>query len=106
MSGPTTRYREVGTPIWSSEVRREREAQHRAEILALPPWTLFRAGWVTPSSGHVQGGIYWRWGDGCGPTSRDQGPQDVLYRAAQDTFYTTQPWGIQVLASPPADGAT
>ncbi len=85
--------------FWPDDVRRQREAEHRAEIMALPKWTLFRAGWLTPS-GHVQGGVYYRAGDGCGPTGRDLSQLDVLRRAANDTCYTTQPWAIQVLAEP------
>jgi DNA-binding MarR family transcriptional regulator len=91
--------------FWPAETRDQREREHRAAIRALPQWTLFRAGWLTPS-GHVQGGVYWRVADGCGPTGRDTNALSVLYRAARDTCYTDQPWTIEVLAEPKGRAVT
>lgn len=76
------------------------EAIRTRTILAMPQWTLFRCGWLF-EDGHVQGGIYYRLGDGLGPMSRDRTPGDMLRLAAR--WYAAQPgqqWGIEILAAP------
>src|SRR4051794_40595446 len=87
--------------------RAEVENRNRAAILALPVHTLVRLGWeVRP--GVVQGGIFYRIGDGLGPTGRDTSPADVLRREVQRSHMPNerQHWGIQVLAYPAADGVS
>lgn len=78
------------------------EAEAREQILALPKYTLFRAGWeVKP--GRVQGSIFYRIGDGLGPTSRDSHSDDVLRRCVQELTHFPnehQHGGIEVLAHP------
>lgn len=83
------------------EERTAAEADARARILAYPPLTLLRLGWeVQP--GVVQGGIFFRSGDGLGPTSRDHDTLDVLRDQVSRIHmpHDTQHWGIQVLARP------
>jgi len=73
----------------------------RDKILSFPQWTLLRLGWeIEP--GRVQGEIFYRVGDGLGPTDRDSRPADVLRRALQCTHlpHKHQRWGIEVLAEP------
>jgi hypothetical protein len=105
MSSPADQIGDLASRFWPREQRERREREHRDEILSLPRWTLVCAGWLTPS-GHVQGGVYYRTTDGCGPTSRDMDADAVLRRAASDTVYTSQPWAIRVLAEPPPAGRT
>lgn len=81
--------------------RSQVEAERRDRILALPQWTLIRLGWeVQP--GRVQGGIFYRIGDGLGPTSRDHSAVEVLRDEVQRSHmpYAHQHWGIEVLAEP------
>ncbi len=85
----------------SFDERRRREAEARYRIMALPEFTLLRIGWeVEP--GRVQGGIFYRIGDGLGPTSRDRTTRDVLQREVMGSRlpWPDQRWGIEVLAQP------
>lgn len=69
----------------------------KAAILVYPQFTLMRIGWeIEP--GRVQGGIYYRLGDGLGPVPRDSTVRDELRRAVQ--LHVDRPWGIEVLAEP------
>ena len=81
------------------------EQDRRASLLALPLWTLIRVGWRTGSD-HVQGQIYYRVGGGLGPTGRDADSVDQLRRAVSGIYRPEQPWGFEVLASPPAPVAS
>jgi hypothetical protein len=85
-------------------VERERiEAERREQILALPRFTLMRLGWRTPS-GVVQGGIFYRAGDGLGPTSSDRTAREVLRDEVQRSWmsHDDQEWAIEILARPRA----
>jgi hypothetical protein len=77
------------------------EQAARARILAYPPRTTMLLGWeIEP--GRVQGSLYYRTGNGLGPTDRDHRPEDVLLDAVQRIYlpHDHQKWGIQVLALP------
>lgn len=90
---------------WTRDERAAFEAEVKAAILALPPYTLFQIGWRTDPD-HVQGQVYYRLGDdGCGPIGRDSDRRGVLRHAVSQAYtpYVSQPWGIQVLASPPTE---
>lgn len=81
-------------------VEQVEEHARRGTILTLPQWTLFRCGWLFPD-GHVQGTVYYRLGDGLGPTSRDRSTRDVLNEAVRwHAHHDGQQWGIEVLAVP------
>lgn len=88
-------------------VPRPSDAEARERILAFPPFTLLRIGWeIEP--GRVQGSVYFRIGDGLGPTGRDKTPRMVLSRAVDEMTHLphdTQRGGIEVLARPVPDRA-
>lgn len=88
--------------VLTSEERNKAEAERKAKILALPQFTLIRLGWIT-HSGRVQGSIFYRIGEGLGPTDRDHGSEEVLTRELQSSHlpWTDQEWGIEILAFPP-----
>lgn len=76
------------------------EKARRDEIMKLPPFTLIRIGWLTPS-GRVQGRIFYRVGPGLEPTvGRDnRGPAVRLATAVFGDYDKT--WAIEILAVPP-----
>lgn len=79
------------------------ERERREKVLSFPKFTLLRIGWeVEP--GRVQGGIFYRIGDGLGPTSRDTTARDNLNRVVMYSFdLLGQPWGVEVLAVPTSE---
>lgn len=80
------------------------ERERREILLAFPKFTLLRIGWEI-GLGRVQGGIYYRIGDGLGPTGRDTTARDNLNRAVRwGLDYRGQKWGVEVLATPNTDG--
>jgi hypothetical protein len=88
--------------VSATDPRTDAETERRERLLALPQYALVRLGWeVRP--GQVQGSIFYRIGNGLGPTDRDSQPSDVLRREIRMSHM--QEWGIQILAVPAAADA-
>lgn len=89
----------ISTPTSQAE-RLAAEVTRRETIMALPVFTLVRIGWeIEP--GRIQGGIYYRIGDGLGPTTGELNARDNLNRAARwGGDARGQRWGMQILADP------